>query len=86
MYHILAGEITGMELSDVLSFFSGSQYLPPMGFDTPPALRFKSEEMFPLASTCALELTLPMKYHDDPTAFLDKVVFGMKNHGGFGLF
>ena len=82
----IAGEIPGMELSDVLSFFTGSRYPPPIEYDTQPTLNFKSDAMYPLASTCALQLTLPTMYHSDPTAFQDKVVFGMKNHGGFGLF
>ena len=80
------GDIPDMRLSDVLSFFTGSRFLPPIGFDTQPALRFKSDAMYPLASTGVLQLTLPTMYHNDPTSFQDKVAFGMKNHGGFGLF
>ncbi len=37
---------------------------------------------FPLASTCALELTLASKFHNDYEMFKDKLVY---NHGGFGM-
>ena len=41
--------------------------------------------MFPNASTCALQLTLPTKYHNNEELFKEKMIYGMVNHGGFGL-
>ena len=71
--------------SQLLSFFTGSEYPPPLGFHCTPSLRFTSDSEFPLASTCALELTLPTKHYGNPDLFREKMVYGLKNHGGFGL-
>ena len=75
-----------VHLSTVLSFFTGAESLPPMGFGMAPVLRFDPSNMFPTASTCALELTLPTKYHNQPHLFKEKMVYAFKNHGGFGKY
>ena len=74
-----------MSLPEILAFFTGTERVPPLGFDHPPTLRFDSNNIFPTASTCALELTLPTCYYNNPEEFVKKVSYGMKNHGGFGL-
>ena len=71
-------------LTEVLSFFSGAEYPPPLGFDVDPSVGFSNLE-YPTASTCALELTLPTKHHDKPLVFREKMIYALKNHGGFGL-
>lgn len=84
--NIYAGESdTCVELGIVLSFTTGSEMVPPLGFDHPLAIRFNNSNVFPTASTCALELTLPTKYYDQPQEFYKKISYAMKNHGGFGL-
>ena len=72
-------------LAKVLSFCTGSEYPPPLSFDNPITVRFDSSTNWPLASTCALQLTLPTKFYDNFEKFRDNVVFGLLNHGGFGL-
>lgn len=72
-------------LGQVLSFFSGAEYPPPLGFNIPPAIYFSATNVFPQASTCALTLTLPTKYFDQPESFEEKMIYALKNHGGFGL-
>ena len=74
-----------LSLENVLNFFTGSEVVPPQGFDPKPTLMFNSEIMFPTASTCALELCLPTRYYNDYTAFSEKLTLGFTSHGGFGL-
>jgi len=72
-------------LEEILSFFTGSEYPPPLGFETVPSVQFSSYIEYPTASTCVLEITLPTKYHDSPKDFNAKMIYALKNHGGFGL-
>ena len=87
--HVTAGPTyTGgqsdITLRDVLSFFSGAEIIPPLGFDD-ATLSFNEENPYPTASTCGLALTLPSKYqkYED---FKEHFIFAMCNHGGFGLY
>ena len=82
---VISGGETDLTLSSCLSFFSGAERLPPIGFETDCALNFNRDNIYPTASTCALTLVLPTKYHDDYIQFKDKMLFGFANHGGFGL-
>ena len=63
-----------VSLGDVLAFFTGAEYPPPLGFDLKPIVRFTSTSTFPLASTCALELTLPTVHFDKPDLFKEKII------------
>ncbi len=73
----------GVSLSDVLVFFTGADSIPPTGYET-ATLNLNDTNHFPTASTCAVQLTLPTKYHDynDFKSVMDTA---MKMHGGFGL-
>lgn len=73
-----------MTLSEIFSFFTGAAYPPPLGFDTDPSVRFSNGE-YPTASTCIVELTLPTKHYDSPEEFRTRMIYGFKNHGGFGV-
>ena len=75
--------VENVHLSTVLSVFTGAESLPPMGVGMAPVLRFDPSNMFPTASTCALEFTL---YHNQPHLFKEKMVYAFKNHGGFGMY
>ena len=72
----------GFTTYDII-IFTGSDRVPPTGFHK-VILNFSSTSPYPLASTCALELTLPTKYEEyiDFKKSLD-VAFTM--HGGFGM-
>lgn len=74
-----------VSLGDVLAFFTGAEYPPPLGFDLEPVVRFTSKSIFPLASTCVPELTLPTVHFDKPDLFREKMKYALRNHGGFGL-
>ena len=52
-------------LATMLSFCTGSEYPPPLGFDIPITVRFHSNTNWPMASTSALQLTLPTKFSND---------------------
>lgn len=74
-----------VSLSTLLSFCTGSKYPPPLGFGQPITIRFDGNTDWPLASTCALQLTLPSKFHNNCSKFKDNIAFALLNHGGFGL-
>ena len=76
-----------MTLSSILSFFSGSEEVPPLGFPSPPEINFNSTNIYPTSSTCAVQLTLPTMYHSDYyKSFKNAMEIGFLCHGGFGLF
>ena len=80
-----AGHIT---LETVLSFFTGAEEIPPGGYGAlvQPHLNFNDIQPYPTASTCAIALTLPTKYYDQPyDAFKRAMDIAMTCHGGFGL-
>lgn len=64
--------------------FSGGEAVPLFGYETQPSLHFSGFTILPTASTCALSLTLPTRYHNNPPTFEEKI-FAILNHGGFGL-
>ena len=74
-----------LTLEEILIFFSGCDKVPPLGFNPCPRIMFDQDSIYPKSSTCALSLILPTRYHRDYATFKDKVTFGVKNHGGFGL-
>ena len=80
----LGGDLE-ISMGDVLTFFTGAEHIPPLGFDD-ATLNFNDENPFPTASTCGICLTLPTKYYDSYPDFKEKFVSAMRNHGGFGLY
>ncbi len=73
-----------VSLEMVLSFFTGADDIPPLGFPHDPQLNFSPTSPYPTASTCAIELTLPMMYNIS-TQFEEKLKQAFILHGGFGL-
>ena len=82
---IHVGGASDISLGIVLSFFTGSSHPPPMGFTSEATLTFNAINPYPTASTCGLSLTLPSKY-TEYVDFKDHFIYGMLNHGGFGLY
>ena len=67
-----------------MSFFTGAEEIPPMGYDRTPEINFNSSSPYPTSSTCALQLTLPTRYSEyGPFKRALDAAFIM--HGGFGL-
>ncbi len=68
--------------NDILSFFTGADCEPPLGFDRKPKLYFAYEKLAS-SSTCGLHLTLPMS-HDKYENFKEAMILSLKGHDGFG--
>ncbi len=49
-------------LDMILSFFTGADSVPPLGYRN--VLSFNHMSLYPTASTCAVELTLPTRHQD----------------------
>ena len=73
------------DLSDCLSFFTGTSRIPPTGFNFMCTLNFSRVNVYPTASTCTLIPTLPTMYHNMYHTFNEKMLFAFRNHGSFGL-
>ena len=67
-------------------FFSGAAKPPPLGFPDKPTLEFSSSNVYPTASTCALVLTLPTKYHGRYTEFKRAMFVGLNIMGDLATF
>ena len=67
----------------ILDFFTGEDCIPPIGYES-VMLSFNKDLIFPTASTCAIELTLPTK-HKDYDTFKHNMIIALSMHGGFGL-
>jgi len=74
---------TAISLQDILMFATGLDSLPPSTIQPQPLLTFESTSKFPIASTCANTIKLPMsKSYED---FKNAMDFGIQNSPGFGL-
>ena len=76
--------LTTVKLSTVLSFVTGAEEIPPLGFPHDATLGFSETNPYPTASTCAIQFTLPSKY-SVYEYFRQYILYAMVNHGGFGL-
>ena len=77
-----------VSLEDVLSFITGAEEILPGGYGwlITPQIHFSDIQPYPTASTCAIALTLPTKYYDEPYDVFKKAMnTAMTCHGGFGL-
>ena len=84
VFPFAGGDLEIISMGSILSFFTGADHIPPLGFDE-ATLNFSDNNPYPTASTCALCLTLPTKYHGSYADFKENFTFAMHNHGGFGL-
>ena len=74
----------GSDLEKILSFFTGADSIPPLGYES-VTLNFNNEIVYPAASTCAIELTLPTM-HKDYSVFKEHMHLALTTmHGGFGF-
>ena len=74
------------KIEDVLVFFSGSDQIPPLGFDEEPSVVFLHDQgsRFATASTCSLQLRLPTCHGDNYTKFKEDIILSVKGNDGFG--
>ena len=70
-------------MEDILTFVTGSNEIPPMGFDQPLKIEFLNGQRLPNASTCSLTLRFPREIvHYD--TFKDKFTLSILGAHGFG--
>lgn len=81
------GELPGCSVKDLLIFFTGMDTIPPFGFETTPSITFNHDPTvkFPKASTCQMELRLPLVHGSQYNHFRDHMVLGIMSNDGFGL-
>ncbi|XP_013888230.1 G2/M phase-specific E3 ubiquitin-protein ligase [Austrofundulus limnaeus] len=78
------GKVTAVSLEDLLMFATGLAALPPAGMIPPPRIEFLSDSPFPVASTCANTLKLPLL--NSYSVFKANMDFGIQNAPGFGFY
>ena len=86
-----ANGTSGVKVSDVLCFCSGTDRVPPLGFGGLPSVKFippLNEERKPLrlakASTCSIVLYLPTYHGTNYNSFCDALIQSLKENDGFG--
>ena len=76
-------EVFSVKLGDVLAFATGADTVPPIGYNTSPAIQFHDASQYPVANTCSNILKLPMLVKSFQE-FEYNFCFGMCNAVGFG--
>ena len=76
----------GCSVEDVIVFFSGSNRVPPTGFAKKPTVTFFHDPLRKLAtaSTCDLQLRLPVCHGNDYESFKQDMILSVKGNDGFG--
>ena len=64
-------------------FLTGTDEVPPCGFEVKPSLRFTESDRMPESSTCTITLTLSL-VHKKYEVFKAKMDFAIPNGFGFG--
>lgn len=71
-------------LKDVMTFLTGSDSVPPLGFgDVQPTIRFDPDILLPTVSTCALTLCFPLNFPTEFDKFKEKMDFAILGSQGF---
>lgn len=68
---------------DILTFFTGADRPPPLGFQPKPTLHFSDAELAS-AQTCDMGLSLPI-CHKEYKTFKEKFMLSSLGHDGFGM-
>ncbi len=70
-------------LEDILTFFSGSASVPPLGFPKQPTVSFISGCLV-TASTCDVELRIPIGHDKNYSNFKESMLLSILGNDGFG--
>ena len=81
--HLHADGLSKVSLCEVLSFITGTDSIPPLGFDYPISVGFQRDLHLPTVSTCTLYLSLPTHWasYDE---FQQRMEFAVQGSAGFG--
>ena len=90
MLYMCAAEQSALTFEEILFFSTGVKQVPPLGFNPSPTIQFLhagdcdgQQSSFPKANTCSCCLQLPVM-QSSYSAFVEAVVFAIKNSQGFG--
>ena len=81
-----SGDVLELGLGDLLSFVTGADHPPPLGFSSSPEIEFTDDSLhiLPKASTCTLTLHLSVHLNDYET-FKHAFDTSLISAHGFGL-
>ena len=82
LFYLTEGSL-GVTLHNVMAFATGSEEIPILGFDRPPALKFSRGSILPTASTCGPTLYLPSQL-TSAEEFSKNMCLGITCSFGFG--
>ena len=88
--HAATSGNTNCIVADILSFSSGADRIPPLGFGKRPSLEFFpvqdrfGVQKFATASTCDIVLRLPTSHGDNYESFKEAMIMSLKDNDGFG--
>ena len=75
---------TSCSIEDVLVFITGSDRVPPLGFDVKVKVMFLHSGRFCTSSTCDLQLRIPISHGENYEAFEEAMIMSLKDNDGFG--
>jgi len=87
LYYVVSETNSELQLADILSFWTGADSIPPIGFAHKLHLQFysqeRSERRLPSASTCAMVLWLPRNV-GEPDTLWKLLTDAVSMSAGFG--
>ena len=81
---IAQGEQGLPSLKDIMTFLTGCDSIPPLGFSAIPGIDFTDDEQFPTVSTCSLTLTFSRKMTTTFQNFKEVMDHAILGSEGFG--
>lgn len=72
-----------MTLGTILMFMTGTNAIPPLGFDEIPVIEFDLERNLPRSSTCSLKIFLPGAANKEE--FKKNITRGVFESVGYGF-
>lgn len=78
---------TSVRLANILSFVTGADHEPPLGFPTSPNITFihEKDSKYPKANTCSLTLYLPVGETDFDNFVVDMDYAIINGGSSFGI-
>ena len=75
-----AGDDVPCNIEDVLVFCSGSEQVPPLGYEKPPTIAFEYQSVLATASTCDIQLRLPICHGTNYSSFRNAIIESLKSN------
>ena len=81
---VLTESKSSCSIEDMLVFDTGSDRVPPLGFDFKVKVVFPHSGLFCTASTCDLQLRIPVSHGENYESFEEAMIMSLKDNDGFG--